>query len=332
MKIGIVGLGSIGRRHVNCLLSIGVRQFVALRTRKGALKEQPSGMARFMEEVGSWDDFMSHLPDGVIVANPTALHIKTLKKIKKHGIPVFVEKPLASTLVELADLEKSFKKFSDIIVGYCMRFHPVVETIKTFIQQGLLGKIYKGRFYFGNYLPNWHPGIDYRLEYMSRKDLGGGVLRTIAHEIDMVQYLLGTINSCSGYVGHTSHLELDNVDDTVFMNCFLDGGGVVLVELDYLSPDYLREGYIIGEKGKITYSFNENKVTFRDYLNNEKELLTIKNYNIDDMYRRQMLDFISWIKGGRSNNCNYQNAKKINELIEELENGVFHRKRKINFL
>ena len=323
MKIGIIGLGSIGRKHVRCLIELGYKEFVALRTQKGVLKNQAEDISQYIKEVYDWDSFLACQPTGVIIANPTSLHIDTVKQIKQLQIPIFVEKPLAANLEELTELENLYENFDDIIVGYCMRFHVVTKAIKQFINEGKLGKIYKARFYFGFYLPKWHPDIDYRIEYMSRKDLGGGVLRTLAHEIDLVQFLLGSIKSTNGYVGHTSHLELDQVDDTVFMNCFLDDGGVVQVELDYLSPDYTREGYIIGEKGKLSYSFNKNEVRFIGYENQQEDLLSLKEYDINDMYKQQMLDFVSFIKGNGSMNCNYQKGKRINELIQELESGSY---------
>ena len=41
----------------------------------------------------------------------------------------------------------------------------------------------------GQYLPDWHSYEDYRKSYFSRKDLGGGVLLTLIHEIE-IRYLL----------------------------------------------------------------------------------------------------------------------------------------------
>lgn len=322
-------MGSIGRRHVRCLVKLGYTDIIALRTKKGALKDQSDDLLPYVKEVYTWEDFYLCKPHGVIISNPTALHISTITEVNKYDVPIFVEKPLASELDEFKELEKENVDFKNIIVGYCMRFHPVTKTIHEFLEKNRLGKFYKGRFYFGSYLPNWHPGIDYRSEYMSRKDLGGGVLRTLAHEIDLVQHLLGPILLTNGFVGHTSHLELDNVDDTVYMNCFIKNGGVAQVELDYLSPDYSREGYLIGERGKLSYSFNKNSVHFIDYENNQEELLALHNYDINEMYMQQMKDFTSWVNGDTSENCNYREGKRINELIEELES--FSNNFKINY-
>jgi predicted dehydrogenase len=319
MKIGIIGLGSIGRRHVRCLIDLGYKEIVALRTRKGVLKSQPEDIAPYVTEVYNWESFVESQPIGVIVANPTSLHISTLEQLKATNIPTLVEKPLSTDIAELSNLEEKYSNFDNVLVAYCMRFHAVTKAVKTFIDEGKLGKVYKGRLYFGYYLPKWHPDTDYRLEYMSRKDLGGGVLRTLAHEIDLVQRFLGNIKSTNGYVGHTSHLELQDVDDTVFMNCYLKEGGVIQVELDYLSPNYTREGYIIGEKGKLTYSFNKNEVTFIPFEGEAITLLSLDQYDINDMYRQQMQDFVDWTNGAKSKNCTYQEGRRVNELIEELE-------------
>ena len=245
MKIGIIGLGSIGRRHAQCLIEIGINNIIALRSFKGELKETPNEFSSYITEVFDIKSFIAEQPDGVIISNPSSLHVTTLRQVLKFNIPTFVEKPLAINSIEILQLEKDFSNLDLILVGYCMRFHLVTNKLKTLIQTNKLGKVYKGRFYFGYYLPKWHPNIDYRKEYMSRKDLGGGVIRTLSHELDLVQYLLGPIKNANGYVGKTSNLELDRVDDSVFMNCFLENEAVIHVELDFSKPCiYERRIYI----------------------------------------------------------------------------------------
>ena len=72
-----------------------------------------------------------------------------------------------------------------------LRYHPHVKKIKEIIDSNLLGKAYSARFEFGSHLPFWHPWEDYRVSYASKAELGGGVINTIAHELDLIQYFFG---------------------------------------------------------------------------------------------------------------------------------------------
>ena len=90
MKIGIVGLGSIGKRHINCLKQLGHENIIALRTKKGITKELPDEL-KYIEEVYSIEDFYSNELDGLIIANPTNLHVETMKIPLEKNIPIFLE-------------------------------------------------------------------------------------------------------------------------------------------------------------------------------------------------------------------------------------------------
>ena len=71
---------------------------------------------------------------------------------------------------------------------------------------GKLGEIHKANLFSGHFLPLWHPYADYRLEYYARKDLGGGVLRTLSHEIDLMHYLFGKVKELFALVEKISKL------------------------------------------------------------------------------------------------------------------------------
>jgi hypothetical protein len=63
-----------------------------------------------------------------------------------------------------------------------MRFYPVNPFLKQLFKDEIPFKVgFKRSFY----LPKWHPYADYRKEYTALKTLGGGVIRTLSHEIDL---------------------------------------------------------------------------------------------------------------------------------------------------
>lgn len=310
-KIGIIGLGSIGRRHAKMLHQLGVDEIRALRTRKGELKEKSDELS-YINEFADEEEFFHGL-DGVIISNPTSLHVDTAIKASKKQLPLFIEKPIADTI----QATKPLQEYKDqIIVGYCFRFSGFVDAIKNFTDSGKLGKVFKASFTRSYYLPNWHPYADYRKEYTAQKKLGGGVIRTLSHEIDLMLYLFGNPKDIVGYTDRVSNLEIDT-DDLAFFSCKMESGERVNFELDFLSPNYVGRGAIIGEKGKLEYDMKTlNFVPFEGEISCIYEF---KPNEWDDMYTNQMKDFIKFIDTGKSQNCSFYDAIETMRIIEEVD-------------
>jgi predicted dehydrogenase len=306
MKILIVGLGSVGQRHAGCLQKINDVEIAVLRTSKGTLKEK-SGYTEFY----SIDDALTYNPDAVIIANPTSLHIETALPFLQRGIKTLIEKPIAHSL---ADAEKLSAFSNNLLVAYCLRFLPLIKIVKEIIAAE---KVYKLSFKRSYYLPKWHPYADYRTEYTAKKELGGGVIRTLSHEIDLMLYFFGEPVSTVGITDKISPLEIDT-DDIAFFSCKMKNGARVNFELDFFSPKNVNTGEMFTDKGK--YSWDMNEFLFTPYNETTPERLYGQElFDIGKMYSSQMEDFISFIKNGTSENACFADGKKVMEIIETVD-------------
>ncbi len=315
MKIGIIGLGSIGKRHVRCLRKLGYEDIVALRTKKGTTKTLPVEF-NYINEIFNVKDFYSNNLDGVIISNPTSLHIETMKIPLEKKIPIFVEKPIADSIEQLREIDDY--DLNSVMTGFSLRYNEIINIVKEFIASGKLGRIYKANLYCGQFLPSWHPYADYKKEYYARKDLGGGVIRTLSHEIDLMHYFLGDPKELCASVEKISDLEID-VDDNVYMICKMVNHSLVSIELDYFNPVLTRRGIIFGSEGTIEYSFSKLNVTFADY--NGKIRIIYKNINLDwnKMYIDQMKNFVNFIKNKESLCCTFQDGVNVMKIIKAAE-------------
>jgi len=182
MKFLIVGLGSIGRRHFSNLFSLGKKDLLLYRTHKATLPDIDFGDIPCFSDL---DAALALKPDGVIVANPTALHLEVAMAAARAGAALLIEKPVSDSLVGLGDLQSALAQSGKpAMVGFHFRFHPVLNKIKTLLESGQLGKPLSARAHWGEYLPGWHPWEDYRRSYAARADLGGGVVNTLSHPLD----------------------------------------------------------------------------------------------------------------------------------------------------
>jgi predicted dehydrogenase len=306
LKILLVGLGSIGRRHLNCLKQIGSFDLAALRTLKGT-KMDESGIKEFY----SMTDALNFKPDGVIVSNPTSLHAETALPFLRNGTKVLIEKPVAYNTAE----SELLKPYADLIrVAYCMRFHPLNDTIKLILKEELPFKVGFRRSY---YLPKWHPYADYRTEYTARKELGGGVVRTLSHEIDLMIHWFGQPLNVTGVTDKVSELEIDT-DDYAFFTCKYLNGCRVNFELDFFSPTNVNIGELYTTNGQ--YHWDMAGIWFTPYMETNPSL--VKAFDLDEldkMYMNQMKDFVDYISSNKSINATFEEGIDVLQLIEQVD-------------
>ncbi len=305
MKMLIVGLGSIGKRHAVCLQQFDGVEIAVLRTAKGTLKDKS-----VFTEFYSIEDALAYQPDGVIIANPTSLHVETALPFLESGIKTLIEKPVSNTA---ADSEKLAAFQDNLLVAYCLRFLPLTNFIKKI---AATEKIYKVGFKRSYYLPKWHPYADYKTEYTAKAALGGGVIRTLSHEIDLMLYLFGEPVSTTGVVDKISPLEIDT-DDFAFFTCKTGSGARINFELDFFSPKNVNTGELFTEKGK--YSWDMNELLFTAYEETTPtKLYGEELFDYNKMYKDQIHDFIGFINHKNSNNATYTSGKKVLDIIESV--------------
>jgi len=303
IKILLVGLGSIGRRHLSHLQSIVGIESAALRTGKGEITKE-SGVKEFF----NLKDALNYQPDGVIISNPTSLHVETALPFLEKGIKVLIEKPIDTTLENAQQLEP----FKDSLrIAYCMRFHPLsIFLKKLFIEE----PPFKVGFKRSYYLPKWHPYADYRKEYTALKSLGGGVIRTLSHEIDLSLDWFGMPLDVAGVIDKVSFLDLDT-DDYAFFTTKSRNNTRINFELDFFSPTNVNEGEAFTARGK--YEWRGTGVFFTPYEGNDKKsIFSIETEAPAEMYQHQMEDFCEFVRGNNSRNATYTDGINVLKLID----------------
>ena len=146
MKYLICGLGSIGKRHLENLLKLGVNS-----SEIGVLRRRQATNAlgdKFLEKYPSIAVFhnlakaLREKPEAVFVTNPTALHIKAALKAAESGCHLFLENiipklPQTETWFDsLCLIKKSHRRFEKILfrssIGKSPTCHPVLDTGSSF--------------------------------------------------------------------------------------------------------------------------------------------------------------------------------------------------------
>ena len=305
MRLVVAGYGSIGRRHVRSARALGHEVAVCRRSPTG-----DEGVATF----ASLADASEWRPDAVVVATPTALHVESLRSAVERGLHAYVEKPLAAASDGLRELLDDARRRGLVVaVGYNLRFHPALEAIRDAIRGGAIGRLLSVRAEVGAYLPDWHPDEDYRESYAARRDLGGGALLTLSHELDYVRWIAGEVDAIGGLAVRVGPLALD-VDDVAELTCRHAGGAVSSVHQDLLDRAYNRRSRWVGETGSIEWTWNGPARRLPD----GPTVWDDPSYELDRSYESALADFVGAVERGTAPRATGDDGLRVVELCEEV--------------
>lgn len=317
MKFLIAGLGSIGRRHLRNLRTLGQQDILLYRTHQATLPDaELDGFPAFSELSLA----LAQKPDGVIVANPTALHLEVAIASAKAGAALLIEKPVSSSLAGLDELKSALNTSGKpALVGFHFRFHPVLNQIKTLLESGQLGKPLSARAHWGEYLPDWHPWEDYRRSYAARAELGGGVVNTLSHPLDYLRWLLGEVESVNAWTGRLSSLELDVEDNAEILLRFANGTEASL-HLDYYQrpPSHTLE--ITCEEGRVCWDNASGEArVYRASAESPVLLVPPEGFDRNQMFLDEMAAFLRLCGGENLPHCTLADGIRVQEIVQAVK-------------
>lgn len=284
-RILVVGSGSIARRHIRNLRSLGVEEIVVWTQRRP-------------EQVGLQElavDIVSQLPNDcpkyAIVANDTDKHVAVAGALIERGAHVLVEKPLAAGLSREAIQLRELAETSGLIarVAYNLRFLGVFHEIEAVLAAGALGALTMVDIEAGQWLPDWRPGTDYRQSYSAHRERGGGVDLDLSHEVDYMCMLFGSPERSWVHKRNTGVLGIDAPDVFDAIYDFADGLRCT-VHLDYLSKPVRRRMRVHGTEGSIECDLANKRLVVRRG-NLEQVVDSPDLFDVEATYRAELLDF-----------------------------------------
>jgi len=311
MKALFIGLGSIGQRHLRNYIKLlnSNKDIIALRftDSNNIIVDGKSvaceNISKFygINECFKLKDALDEKPDLGFVCNPSIFHLEYACKLAEKGISIFIEKPLSTNRILLEKLENIIlRKQLTTMVGFQSRFNPCVKETKKILKKKQFGKIIYGAFKWCTYLPEHHQYEDYRKGYAARKDLGGGVIFSLSHELDLIQYYFGIPISVFALEGGKSNLEM-NVEDTIMalFSCYdKEKKFPVSLHLSFSQGLEKRKFEILMEKGLLECDLLKNRLTVSDQ--NKKIIFKreFKEQKRNDMFLAEMKNFLeSFVNG-----------------------------------
>ncbi|MCW8310902.1 Gfo/Idh/MocA family oxidoreductase [Sphingobacterium sp. InxBP1] len=301
MKVLIVGLGSIAKKHIEAMRrQIENIEYYALRRGNTDTASVYQGVTNLF----SLEDFDLDVLDFVIISNPTHQHYDTIKTCIAFKKPLFIEKPLFSELTK--DTEELVKKVltSGVItyVACNLRFLDAIKQLKGYLEGKRINEV---NVYCGSNLPEWRPNVDFRKVYSANKEMGGGVHIDLIHELDYVYWFFGKPTAHRSLFRNVSSLDISAVDYANYIWEYpMFTASIVL---NYYRKDPKRTMEVVTSDGTYLADLLNNVIYFNG------EIIFQSSQTILDTYDNQIRYFIDSIIGA---NVSFNTIDDANTILK----------------
>ncbi|HKI80934.1 MAG TPA: Gfo/Idh/MocA family oxidoreductase [Pseudodesulfovibrio sp.] len=216
LKVGVVGLGRMGGVHLRNYTEMPEVEVVGVVDVDAKAREDVT--ARFgVQAFATLDELLAQKPDAVSVCVPTFLHHEAGMRLLDQGVSTLIEKPLAATAAEGAELvAKAREKGAVLMVGHSERFNPAIERVKSLLGDDVISV----------HIERVSP-YPVRIQDVGViKDLG-------SHDIDLIRYLTGSDFKSVNVVASAT---FGKHEDSAVITAEMENGVLAQISTNWVSP------------------------------------------------------------------------------------------------
>ncbi|AXH95355.1 Gfo/Idh/MocA family protein [Ornithinimicrobium avium] len=244
VRMGLIGLGSMGRHHARVIRSVEGMELVAVADPYG----DRHGVAGDLPVLPGVEGLIGAGIDAAMVAVPTWSHEEVALALCGAGVHTMVEKPIAATAESGQRVAQAFADAGLVgAVGYVERCNPALLEMRRRIEAGELGALYQITTSRQGPFPGRIADV--------------GVVKDLAtHDIDLAAWIAQShYERVAGEVTHRSGREHE---DMVVATGRLASGVIVSHTVNWLSPLKVRQTVATGEKGAFVANTLTGDLTF----------------------------------------------------------------------
>ncbi|MEX0785739.1 MAG: Gfo/Idh/MocA family oxidoreductase [Dehalococcoidia bacterium] len=247
VRIAVIGLGSMGANHARVLAGLPDAGLVAVADPNAAR------LGEYAHGATAYADYRELLAnerlDAVTIAVPTRLHLEVALACVERGLPLLVEKPIATDAEEGEELRAAAEAGGvPLMAGHIERFNPAVRELKRRLAAGEAGRVLELRARrVGPF-------------YQRQRDVG--VVHDLAtHDIDVMRDLLGC--EVERVQAETQEGVLTQYEDALTGLLRFEDGAIGVLDVNWLTPVKVRELVVLGERGMFVVDYIAQELRFR---------------------------------------------------------------------
>jgi UDP-N-acetyl-2-amino-2-deoxyglucuronate dehydrogenase len=324
--IGLIGGGNISDTHARAARAIPGVEIAAV------YGTNADKIGRLCREYGgtayqNFDDFLKHRPmELVIIGSPSGLHAEQGIAAARQGLHVLTEKPIEISTARADALIEAAKQ-SGVQLGVIFqdRMKPHIRQLKSWVEQGLLGKVlfvdarvkwYRPPEYYAN--SNWRGTL--------ALDGGGALINQGVHTIDLLLWLLGDVVRVQARTATLLH-KIEAEDTALATFEFANGALGVFHATTAAYPGYPRRVEISGTLG--TAILEHDRIIAADLRNAQAAVVesaapdenkSSSTAAVSDFRGHQAVleDFLEAIQNKRSSACDGAEGRRSIALVEAI--------------
>ena len=278
IRVGVVGVGSIGKNHARICAGLKEAKFAAIYDTNSDLARSIGRQYR-VPVAASLDEFMT-LVDAATVAAPTTTHYEIGRRLLEAGKHVLIEKPITETPKEAQELDRLARERSLILqVGHVERFNPVMSALQELLTKPVFIEVHR------------------LSQYPFRSLEIGVVLDLMIHDLEIILHLVRSPVKSIDAVGVPV---LSKGEDIANARIRFQSGCVANLTASRISPEKMRKIRVFQEAPPTYLSL--------DYQNQAGEIHRLVNGQVtrdkvqiekDEPLRRELLSFVECASRGQ---------------------------------
>lgn len=203
MRIGLIGAGLMGRRHLEALSRDSRASIVGVADAVEAVA-QSAAAAVGARPCSTLADLADLEVDAVFVTLPNVHHAPTVLEALDRGLHVFSEKPMATTLAAGREILKRVRAGDRVYqMGFNRRWAPAYRAMKRHVESGFIPFSANVKINDGDMLtPTWFTNVAVS---------GGFMYDTAVHLVDLVAWLIGPIETVSALGRRSCYPDYDDI-------------------------------------------------------------------------------------------------------------------------
>lgn len=315
--IGFVGASKIAERHISIIKKLKPEYEFIIFSKFKKPKNKNRDKITFTNDIYQ---FINHNPEWTIISTAPINHHLYIDKIVNVSKKVLIEKPISASMKHAKDILSAKSSIKcKVVIGYNLRFLKTFEKAKEILDTKSLGKLYGVNVEVGKNLEDWRPDTDILNSITINRTKGGGVLRELSHELDLMYCLFGTPIK-SSMVSCKTRFHKYDIEDIAYIHARYsskvsnDGSHLASINMDFVRCDASRKMIFIYENGTLICDFINGSI----HVATKNNIHCICKYDndIDNSYIR-MWEAFSENKFDQF--CSVEAACETLSLIEKLE-------------
>lgn len=192
IKIGLIGLGWIGREHGRNILANPKAELA------GLADPDEKNLKAFLEKnsvkspcFGDYRQLLASDIEAVVIASPNKFHAEMCIEAARLGKHIYCEKPMAITLDDCRRIRETVEKYKvKYLIGYHRRLNPLYQYAKTLLDEGRLGRPFMIESDYIHHVPgNWDIW-----KWAGKAAVAGSMFHGgSGHNVDLIRYFCGEI-------------------------------------------------------------------------------------------------------------------------------------------